>query len=77
MKMTTNLGRLAVRLLAMALLVLLAVAIAGCGKKKIENPYEPATLSQAIGGESLHKLFKYELSGTKILAVEGKLALLT
>ena len=76
MQMTTDPGRLAVRIMVLAL-VLMTMSLAGCGKKQIENPYEPTTLAQAVSGESQNKLFKYELSGTKILAVEGKLALLT
>ena len=76
MQMTTDPGRLAVRILVLAL-VLTTISLAGCGKKQIENPYEAATLAQAVSGDNQNKLFKYELSGTKILAVEGKLALLT
>jgi hypothetical protein len=76
MQMTTDPGRLAVRILVMAL-VLVTMSLAGCGKKEIENPYEPVTLAQAVSGESANKLFKFELSSPKILAVEGKLALLT
>lgn len=75
MQMTTDPGRLAVRILVMAIVVM-TMSLAGCGKKEIENPYEPATLAQAVSGESLNKLFKFELSSPKILAIEGKLALL-
>lgn len=64
------------RLMALALAALVALPLAGCGKKQIENPYEPVTLAQAISGESAHKLFKFELSAPEILSVEGKLALL-
>jgi hypothetical protein len=65
-----------IRLMALALAALVALPLAGCGKKQIENPYEPVTLAQAISGESAHKLFKFELSQPEILSVEGKLALL-
>ncbi|MBC8368034.1 hypothetical protein H8E52_11530, partial [bacterium] len=65
-----------IRLMALALVALVALPLAGCGKKQIENPYEPVTLAQAISGESAHKLFKFELSQPEILSVEGKLALL-
>ena len=64
------------RFLALALAAAIALPLAGCGKKEIENPYEPATLAQAVSGESLNKLFKFELDKPEILAVEGKLALL-
>jgi hypothetical protein len=76
MMMTTAPVRLAARLSALALVPLI-LAPAGCGKKKIENPYEPATLAQAISGESTNKLFKFELSSPTILAAGNKLALLT
>lgn len=76
MRMTTDPGRSAIRF-AVVFCVLATMSLAGCGKNEIENPYEPATLEQAVSGESLNKLFKFELTGTKILAVEGKLALLT
>ncbi len=76
MQMTTDPGRLAVRILVMAL-VLVTISLAGCGKNEIENPYEPVNLAQAVSGESANKLFKFELSSPQILAVEGKLALLT
>jgi len=62
--------------MALALVAVVALPLAGCGKKKIENPYEPATLAQAVSGESVNKLFKFELSQPEILSVEGKLALL-
>jgi len=64
------------RLMVLALAALVALPMAGCGKKDIENPYEPASLAQAISGESEYKLFKFELSQPEILSVEGKLALL-
>ena len=64
------------RLMALALMALVALPLVGCGKKEIENPYEPVTLAQAISGESTHRLFKFELSQPEILAVEGTLALL-
>ncbi len=76
MMMTTGPARPAVRLLALAL-VPMTLSLAGCGKKKIENPYEPASLAQAVSGESTNKLFKFELSSPKILAVGSKLALLS
>ena len=75
MKLTTGLSRSSAQLLALALIV--ALPLAGCGKKKIENPYEPATLAQALSGESQNKLFKFELSNTEILAIGSNLALLT
>ena len=62
--------------LALALAAAIALPLVGCGKKQIENPYEPATLAQAVSGESQNKLFKFELDKPEILAVEGKLALL-
>jgi len=76
MMMTTGPARLALRLLALAALVS-TLSLAGCGQKKIENPYEAATLAQAISGESTNKLFKFELSSPKILAVGNKLALIS
>jgi hypothetical protein len=76
MMMTPGPARLAVRLLALAL-VPLALSLAGCGKKKIENAYEPASLAQAVSGESTNKLFKFELNSPTILAIGNKLALLT
>ena len=75
MKMTTDPGRRAVRMLALAL-VPVTMSLVGCSKKKIENPYEPATVTQAVSGESTNKLFKFELASPKILAIQGKLALL-
>ena len=64
------------RYLVLALVAAIAIPLAGCGKKAIENPYEPVTLAQAVGGESANKLFKFELDTPEILAVQGKLALL-
>ena len=68
MMMTPGPARLAVRLLALAL-VPLALSLAGCGKKKIENACEPASLAQAVSGESTNKLFKFELNSPTILAI--------
>jgi hypothetical protein len=75
MKMTTVVRPLF--LSSMILLLTLTMLATGCGKKKIENPYETATLATAVSGESEYKLFKYELTEPTILAVEGRLALLS
>ncbi|MBM4116245.1 hypothetical protein FJ251_00640 [bacterium] len=75
MMMTTDPARLALRLLALGVLVS-SLSLVGCGQKKIENPYEPASLTQAVSGENTNKLFKFELSSPKVLAVGSKLALL-
>ncbi|MCP4548215.1 MAG: hypothetical protein GY835_17255 [bacterium] len=76
MKMTTDLSRLTARLLVLALIVAVALPLAGCGKKKIEKPYETATLAQAVSGESENKLFKFEMTNPEILAIGTNLALL-
>lgn len=72
----TGPNRRVIGLLTAALLALLVASLAGCGKSEIKDPYEKATLAQAISGESETKLFKYELTEPEIVAVEGKLALL-
>ncbi|MBN2172450.1 MAG: hypothetical protein JW819_14120 [Candidatus Krumholzibacteriota bacterium] len=69
-------NRHVIGLLTAALLALLVASLAGCGKSEIKDPYEKATLAQAISGESKAKLFKYELTEPQIVAVEGRLALL-
>jgi len=69
-------NRRVIGLLTAALLALLVASLAGCGKSEIKDPYEKASLAQAVSGESTTKLFKYELSEPQIVAVEGKLALL-
>lgn len=62
--------------LILSLAALLVLPLAGCGNKKIENPYENVTLAGALSGESEHKLFMFELDQPEILSVEGNLALL-
>jgi hypothetical protein len=75
MMMRTGPARLAVCVPVLALAAL-TLSLAGCGKKKIANPYEPATLAQAVSGESPTKLFRYELDPPKVLAHNNKMALL-
>ncbi len=76
MMMRSGPGRFDTRQAMALVLVLILMTMIGCGKQKIENPYEPGSLSQAVSGESLNKLFKFELTEPQIVAVEGKLALL-
>jgi hypothetical protein len=76
MMMRSSPGRFGGRHAVALLLVLILMTMIGCGKKKIENPYEPGTLSHAVSGESQNKLFKFELTEPQIIAVEGRLALL-
>jgi hypothetical protein len=77
MKTTAELGRSLTTLLLVLMVASVIFGLTGCSKKNIENPYEQATLAEAISGESEYKLFKFELNKPEILAVGSKLALLT
>ena len=76
MMMRSGPGGIRVRHAMALVLVLILMSMIGCGKQKIENPYEPGSLGHAVSGESQNKLFKFELTEPKIVAIEGRMALL-